>query len=714
MQEKLERLTRLAGSDPGFYVLALHSFVEHWVKDVERVSAADRFREALWDYRESLIQRAEGEWIEELSCLTEIGRQHQFTNDVRHSFRELTPEEAVAATHLFTRFCVLARLADLPPVHALRESTRLWNERSSVAERSRELDLMEAELQALQARNAELLAALAGYEERQAELAQLEHQIGAATFELERAQTRLRTRNEKVDELRRERARLRDERDRLKKQMDGYRQLERYISDLGRYSVYTRTRLDYERTLMRLTPEQEEAVASIGTEGDYLVRGGAGTGKSLVLIEALRRRLAVGELSFADAEPERAILLTFNRTLARFEEYVVSILGIEGVQRMVRTVDAFMRERLRRIEPDAEFDFAVVDRFAGTHNTTGFLSDHELAVEIEQFLFGTLVSREEYLDEVISRQGYRRRLSRGQRETVWQMREEVLATMRRERCYSRNASRLVILEWLDHADEAGRAALRDVRHLFVDEAQDLNAADLLTLRRLATGNLVMAADSDQAIYRAASPFARAGLQLSGRARVLRTNFRNTRQIHEAATRFGGARDEGLFAFRDGPPPELYRAESTEALEQLLLTKLRLLLHHLDYDPENICLLAPHNAEVERLAAVLEAEEIDCAVITAREFTFAARGAVRLSTLHSAKGLDFPVVLIFLPYLNRHGEWDEETATRLTRNLLFVGMTRAMEQLNIFVRPSADPLFAELCSAVAVACEEGERTVDPTG
>lgn len=707
MQQKLERLTRLAGSDPGFYVLALHSFVEHWVRDVEKASASEYFRDMLHEYGEELVRRADGAWIDDLRCLSEIGRAHRFTNDVRHAFRALAPEEAVAATHLFTRFCVLAGLADQPPVHALRESTRLWDNRTSIVERSRELEAVHAELAALQSTNSRLLGQLADYEQRQAELARLEHQIGHATFELEQAQTRLKSRNDKVDRLRHERARLRTERDELRKRMEGYQQLERYITSLGRYSVYTRTRLDYERTLMRLTPEQEEAVAAVGTDGDFLIRGGAGTGKSLVLIEALRRRLELGELAFGDADQAPALLLTFNRTLAKFEEYVVAILGVEGVKRMVRTVDAFILERLRRIDPDSQFDFGAVDRIAAELNTTSFLTDHELAVEIEQFLFGHLVTREEYLDEVIPRAGYRRRLARTQREQVWAVRDEALSRMRESGAFSRNAARSVILEYLDHADAAAVARLRDVRHLFVDEAQDLNAADLFTLRRLVTGNLVMAADSDQTIYRAASPFARAGLQLAGRTRVLRTNFRNTRQIHEAATRFSGTPDDELFAFRDGPPPELYRGDSADALQELLVTKLRLLLDHLSYDPENICLLAPHNAEVELLAALLEGEGIDCAVITAREFSFSAVGAVRLSTLHSAKGLDFPVVLLYLPYLKPHGEWDEETTARLSRNLLYVGMTRAMEQLNIFVNPAGEPLFEELCAAVGSGCAEGE-------
>jgi len=65
--------------------------------------------------------------------------------------------------------------------------------------------------------------------------------------------------------------------------------LERYLRYLGRLSIYTRTRMDYEQSISQLTPEQEQIVASVNPQKSLLIRGGAGTGKSLVLIEALRQ-----------------------------------------------------------------------------------------------------------------------------------------------------------------------------------------------------------------------------------------------------------------------------------------------------------------------------------------------------------------------------------------------------------------------------------------
>ena len=62
--------------------------------------------------------------------------------------------------------------------------------------------------------------------------------------------------------------------------------------------------------------------------------------------------------------------------------------------------------------------------------------------------------------------------------------------------------------------------------------------------------------------------------------------------------------------------------------------------------------------------------------------------LRLSTLHSSKGMDFPVVLLYLPSLPAGAEYDEKASESLARNLIYVAMTRAMDNLNVFVMEDA--------------------------
>ena len=76
------------------------------------------------------------------------------------------------------------------------------------------------------------------------------------------------------------------------------------------------------------------------------------------------------------------------------------------------------------------------------------------------------------------------------------------------------------------------------------------------------------------------------------------------------------------------------------------------------------------------------------------------GAVRLMTLHGAKGLEFPVVFLcgltekVLPLVSSR-ETDEEEE----RRLFYVGITRATEELVLTTRGDPSPFLAELPSTV---------------
>ncbi|MCK4543376.1 MAG: hypothetical protein KAU17_14175 [Spirochaetales bacterium] len=96
---------------------------------------------------------------------------------------------------------------------------------------------------------------------------------------------------------------------------------------------------------------------------------------------------------------------------------------------------------------------------------------------------------------------------------------------------------------------------------------------------------------------------------------------------------------------------------------------------LEYEPENITILVPRNVEIDRVGEYLSQHDIVTTRISGKDFSFSETGSVRLSTLHASKGLDFPVVMMYLPYLNRKPLYDEESTEKLLRNLVYVGMTR---------------------------------------
>ena len=88
----------------------------------------------------------------------------------------------------------------------------------------------------------------------------------------------------------------------------------------------------------------------------------------------------------------------------------------------------------------------------------------------------------------------------------------------------------------------------------------------------------------------------------------------------------------------------------------------------------------------------------------------ASGAVRLMTLHGAKGLEFPVVFCAglsegsLPLVRQDGPADVEEE----RRLLFVGMTRAREELILTGFAPDSPFLSELPGALLAGRERAKR------
>ena len=172
------------------------------------------------------------------------------------------------------------------------------------------------------------------------------------------------------------------------------------------------------------------------------------------------------------------------------------------------------------------------------------------------------------------------------------------------------------------------------------------------------------------------------------------SFRNTVPIHDVAEAYrahAGLEDEeagATVAFREGPIPELYTAPTRKELALLLLRKASLFIDVLDYDPENIAVLAPTKTDLAAVGDILGHAGYQHANVRDDDFSFKQEKTIRLSTLHSSKGLDFPVVLLYLPSLPPRTEYDGKTGETLVRNLIYVAMTRAMDNLNVFTLEGA--------------------------
>jgi hypothetical protein len=150
-----------------------------------------------------------------------------------------------------------------------------------------------------------------------------------------------------------------------------------------------------------------------------------------------------------------------------------------------------------------------------------------------------------------------------------------------------------------------------------------------------------------------------------------------------------------FPFREGPVPEIFIGETPAELLGLICTNLSLFIDELGYDPENIGILVPRNRDVREVIDALDLSGYLGVDVTTPDFSFQNTGAIRVSTLHSSKGLDIPIVFLYLPYLHRHGQYAEQEEELLLRNLVYVGITRAMDNVHVFTVEKDDPVLQDL-------------------
>lgn len=407
LDTRMARLSRLVGTDEGFFLLALHSFMESFICDIfPSYKYGGSFPTLLWDFKDFL--KAKGRVTQEdLQAIIRVSKEHPTANKVRHGFLPLSKEEAVAASFNFLGFCRACGIAH-PFLETLKQSLKIWDEKVSPLQKSQELAKLKFDLFVAQRENKKLLQQAAEARDAAVRSEQLDADMKQRAAELAREKARADGKAERVDALRQELNSLNQQKKVLADELLKFRDLDLYVEHLNRFTIYTRTRRDYERSLMRLTAEQQAALDVITPSHDFLVRGGAGTGKTIVLLQAYSK-------ARRDLFTPRTVLLTYTTTLVKYDRYLAELLKASEDPGLIQTADSFFLSRLRMIDPSWRVDYAAVDTLARRWNTTGFMSHGELATEVEDFLFGNMVSKAEYVDDVVPRRGMRQPLSQAQR-----------------------------------------------------------------------------------------------------------------------------------------------------------------------------------------------------------------------------------------------------------------------------------------------------------
>lgn len=463
--------------------------------------------------------------------------------------------------------------------------------------------------------------------------------------------------------------------------------------------------------LLKLSPEQEKYTRwPLDAQGPALVKGGPGTGKSTVALYRVRSLLEQSPKSGKGTQ--RILFTTYTNALVRAsEQQLQQLLGTQAGLVQVNTADkladTILREKhaaLELIEGDELRQMtkrAVGEtRFSGNalQQTAQRQTIERMGLEyLLQELTGVIVARQlrtlaDY--QGTSRAGRLLRLNALQRQAVWLVYENwcrLLETAGRETWQQRRARACEMAEQssLAHSFDA----------VVIDEAQDLDPAALRMLVKLgkASNRIFITADANQSIYGSGFRWqdVHADLKFHGRTAILRANYRSTEEIGEAARAYlaNGALEEEQETreyVNEGPLPDARSVGSFQHEIALLASYFRKASQILRLTLGSCAVLCPNRAVAQAIANELSQAGLEATFMEGRELNL-TRPGIKVLTLNSAKGLEFPIVALAgfvtstYPVLPR-GATEDEVAEiiRRERRVMYVGMTRAMRALLVVV------------------------------
>lgn len=452
-----------------------------------------------------------------------------------------------------------------------------------------------------------------------------------------------------------------------------------------------------------LHPEQRQWVERDYT-GPARVSGSAGTGKTIV---ALHRAAFLARTN-PDA---RVLLATFSDALAhalhtklrrlvgneprlgeRIDVHSLNALGLRLHKSLLGAVKLASRSDVRELLRGAS-------KSVGGHKFSLYflLTEWEQVVDAWQ-----LASWEAYRD--VTRLGRKTRLPEAQRAVLWSIFEKVRGGVK-ERGVITQAGMFTAV-----AAAMAKSKNPPFEFAVVDEAQDLSISHLRFFSALGAGRpnaLFFAGDLGQRIFQQPFSWKALGVDIRGRSRTLRVNYRTSHQIRMQADRLLGPevsdadgntddRRDTVSVF-NGPPP-LIQVLKNEKEESKTVSAW--ISEHVKAGvaPHEFGVFVRSESELARARAAVEEAGIPFKVLD--EHVETTSGYASISTMHLAKGLEFRAVVVMacddeiIPLQERietvGDDADLQEVYDTERHLLYVACTRARDYLLVTsVHPASE-------------------------
>jgi len=451
-----------------------------------------------------------------------------------------------------------------------------------------------------------------------------------------------------------------------------------------------------------LHPSQQKIVDGI-YGGPVRVLGGAGTGKTVVAMHRAKR------LAQNLTGNNKILFTTFTKNLAAdIADNLKKICTTDILQRIeVINLDAWVSKFLKKT--GYEFSIAFEEETRKCWSNAMNLSPTDLGLEDEFY-------RDEWRDVVqaqgifsiddylkASRIGRGKKLSRPNKLKIWPVFEEYRSELRRNNYKEMiDAIRDARLLLENQGDSLPYSAI------IVDESQDMGMEAFKLIRQMipasreSANELFIVGDAHQRIYRNKVVLSRCGINVRGRSKKLRINYRTTEEIRRWAVHLlegkpiddldgGQDTNKGYKSLMHGDPPEVsLHATFAEEVETIAEYLKKLKDDGVGYN--TVCLVARTNNLLRQYEGALKLKGVPSYFIKRSQAEDPKADGVRMATMHRVKGLEFDFMIIAgcnegtMPLT---GQWQNQADSEeleenelLERALLYVCATRAKKRVLI--------------------------------
>jgi superfamily I DNA/RNA helicase len=460
-----------------------------------------------------------------------------------------------------------------------------------------------------------------------------------------------------------------------------------------------------------LHPDQRRLVER-EFKGPALVRGGAGTGKTVVAMHRARWLAA----ALCRAPNDRILFTTFTSNLAAdirknleklCPEFVKPGHSVIEVKNLDQWVGEFLRgqgyERkiayfgASRKQIDDIWDEVSVERGLPAGVMLMFLKDEWAQVVQAQ----GIADRKAYL--FASRSGRGTALDRKKRSEIWDFFEVYRSRLQEEKLSEpddayRDAGAIL----------AAKPGLLPYKAVVVDEGQDMGGEAFRLIRAIVpagendANKIFIVGDAHQRIYNRRASLKECGISVVGRSSNLRLNYRTTNEIRRWAVAIlegvhyddlddGVDNLKGYRSVYHGPAPKVRGYDRFENEMAGLISFIREKAPS-ELDQAKIAVLAKTNHLIDDVAAALKAAGLSTVTLKPGQADDGTAPGVRLATMHRAKGLEFETVAIVclndgvVPFRHEVDGAIDAAAKRNVdereRSLVHVAATRAKRYLMV--------------------------------